>query len=557
MKLRHNLLFVFACLVFFLFSAQAQIINSQQIQQINALFKEWDSTHSPGGTVGIFKNGELIFTNAFGMASLEYDVPNTTATLFNIASVSKQVTAYSLVLLEQQGKLSLDDEVQKYLPEVPDFGEKITLRHLLHHTSGLRNFQNMLAMAGWRDGDSMTNDDLLRIISNQKELNFKPGEEYLYCNTGFNLATEIVERVSGQRFQDWTRENIFEPLGMNDSGYREDMEAIHKNTATSYDGDTENGFRQPLKYWTYMGNGNVYTSIADLAKWLENFRKPIVGGTSGIQTLVTPGILNNGDTLDYALGIGVGDYRGLLRYSHGGSVGGYRSNMVYFPEEALGIIVLSNFSSANPGGKVQGITNILLADKLEALPESPRPIAEQKTVGPIALSAKELATYTGNYFVDGVIVNFSQTDNQLFVFAEGQLPAPVPLTPTSKTEFFAEQAPIKIAFRGKDKERIRVELGSDVYSGMRMASAKKLENLPGVYYSPELDARYEISKDGEQFLVKHHRHTDFYLVPVGEDQLSGTAYFFSDVKVIRNNKDNITGIRVSNGRVRNLWFEKL
>lgn len=464
------------CVILFVFSAQAQPFNNQQVQKINALFKAWDSTHTPGGAFGVFYKGELVYTNAFGMASLEFDVANTTETVFNIASVSKQFTAYSLVLLEQQGKLSLDDEIQKHLPEVPDFGEKITLRHLLHHTSGLRNFQNLLAMTGWREGDPMTNEDCLRIVQGQKELNFSPGAEYLYCNTGFNLAATVVERTSGQSFQDWTRENIFEPLDMHNSGYREDMEVVHKNTATSYDGNAEEGFRQPHKYWTYMGNGNIYTTISDLAKWLENFRNPTVGGEEGIQTLVTQGILNDGDTLTYALGIGVGEYRGIRRFSHGGSIGGYRSSLVYYPDEELGIIVISNFSSADPGGKVAGISDILLEDKMEP-----------------------------------VEVKVNEANEEPVPFSENEL----------------------------------------------LALAKKMEGLAGTYYSPELDTRYEIHPDGKQFLVKHQRHLDFQIIPISENELQGTAYFFRDVKVIRDANGVVEGIRVSNGRVRNLWFKKM
>lgn len=451
-----------------------QSLSAAQKQQIRKLFKEWDSTHAPGGTIGVYQGGKLIFTEAYGMASLEFDVPNTRQTVYNIASVSKQVTAFSLVLLEQQGKLSLDDPVQKHLPEVPDFGEKITLRHLLHHTSGLRNFQNILAMAGWREGDPMTNEDLLRYISRQRELNFSPGAEYLYCNTGFNLATAIVERITGQTFQDWTRDNIFSPLEMKNTGYREDMEVVHKNTATSYNGNRQDGLRQPLKYWTYLGNGNIYTTIDDLARWMDNFRTLKVGGATAIQTLVTPGILNNGDTLDYALGIGVGEYRGLKRYFHGGSIGGYRSYLLYFPEQEFGVIVLSNFSSAGPAGKAMAIADIVLGDRL-----APKKENEEEEM----VTEKAAAPYTPN--------------------------------------------------------------------------KSDLEALAGLYYSPELDTRYQFTAEAGKMRVKHQRHEDFFLEPRAEDQFRATASFFRNVTIIRDASDRVEGIRVSNGRVRNLWFEKI
>jgi len=229
--------------------------------QIDALFTEWREDGQPGGVVGIVKRGEVVLARAYGLASLEYGAPITTGTRFNVASVSKQFTAFSLVLLQQDGKLDLDDPVQKYLPEAPDFGKAITLRHMLNHTSGLRNFQSLLTMAGWREGDAMTNDDLLRYIQHQQDLNFEPGAEYLYCNTGYNLSAEIVERLSGMSFLAFTQKRIFEPLGMTNSGFREDVEAVHQKTATSYDAQPDGAFKRPKPFWTYVGNGNLYTTI--------------------------------------------------------------------------------------------------------------------------------------------------------------------------------------------------------------------------------------------------------------------------------------------------------
>ena len=526
--------------------------------QVDEVFAAWNSEKTPGGVVGITQNGQLIFSRAYGLASLEYDVPNTTETIFNIASVSKQITAYSMVLLAQQGKLALDDEIQKHLPEVPDFGHRITIRHLLHHTSGLRNFQNILAMAGWRTGESMTNEDLLRFLSKQKELNFKPGDEYLYCNTGFNICTTIVERLTGQTFQDWTRDNIFVPLGMEHTSYREDMEKVHKNTANCYNGNAVQGFSQPLKYWTYMGNGNVYTTLADLAKWLENFQSKKLGGAEGIAEMVKPGVLNNGEALTYGLGIGVGEYRGLKRYSHGGSVGGYRSNMVYFPEQQLGIIVLSNFSSANPGGKVRALTDMLLADHLAeaaATESAPPDISREK----VTLDLAQVDPFLGKYYVEGVTVEFGRQKDQLFVFAEGQMPMPVSVVPSSENTFFSENVNLAMRIIEPDEEpaphRIYVEFNGARHRGFQLWDAEKSQDLAGTYYSPELDTRYEIVLEAGSYRVLHQRHEAFELMPVGEDELVGTAYFFRDVQVEREN-GTVKGIRVSNGRVRNLWFEK-
>lgn len=546
---------------FLLLSSQAPQAEKDLEGQIDKIFKEWDSTESPGGVIGVFDKGKLVFSKAYGMASLEYDVVNTTQTVFNIASVTKQITAYTMVLLEQQGKLSIDDDVRKYLPEVPDFGTTITIRHLLTHTSGLRNFQNILAMAGWRSGESMTNDDLLRYISKQKELNFPVGEEYLYCNTGFNLITAIVERITDQTFQQWTKENIFDPLGMDHTSYREDMEVIHKNTATSYDGSLGQGFRQPLKYWTYMGNGNVYTTVGDLAKWLNNFRKPALGGEAGIKRLLEEGVLNNGKGTGYALGIGVGEYRGLKRVSHGGSVGGYRSSLMYYPEKEVGVILIANFSSAGAGGKATAVADIYLKDDFPQPKPAPRePLSHLDKA--VTISNKAFDACAGEYLVDGIRVKLYREGDQFFVHPINYAPV-MPLLAASEKSFFVKEAPISIWVNMNDNGKatsIRVLNGEDRMSGDRLdpsaSSPELLKKYAGTYYSEELDTRYHFVVEGDQIIAKHQRHTDFQILPLSKNNLTADAYFMRDIKV--NWEGNqVKGIRVSNGRVRNLWFEKV
>lgn len=537
----------------------AQKLSPEITQKIDDLFTEWDQAEMPGGVIGVVDKGQLVWSKAYGMASLEYEVPNTTETIFNIASVSKQITAFSLVLLEQQGKLSLDDEVRKHLKEMPDFGKKITIRHLLHHTSGLRNFQSMLSLAGWRDGESMTNEDLLRYLSQQKDLNFEPGAEYLYCNTGFNMATAIVERLTGQSFQDWTQENIFQPLGMTNTSYREDLERIHKNTATSYDGTMDSGFRQPLKYWTYMGNGNVYTTVGDLTKWMNNFRDPTVGGQAAIEKLVKPGVLNNGQALTYGLGIGVGQYRGLLRYSHGGSVGGYRSNMIYFPKQDKGIIVITNFSSANPGGKVFAVADLILADAFTVKKQTPTaPKVTQISRKATTFNANRFQDFIGKYYVDGVIVEMSLEQGVPKVFAKGELPQPVPLKASSDSTFFSNDLGLAIKTwpdPRSDSHQMLVQFQGEENQGFQIKETIPSNALVGVYYSPELDTRYTVIEKEGRLLVQHPRHETFELIPA-TNQLYGTAYFFRDVEVVKAG-EQVAGFKVSNGRVRNLWFAKV
>lgn len=519
--------------------------------KIDQIFSDW-KIDGPGGVIGVVKDGSLIFEKSFGLASLEFQVPNTTGTLFNIASVSKQITAFSLVLLEQEGKIDLDDDIRKYLPEVPAFDSTITIRHLLTHTSGLRNFQNLLSMAGWREGDSMTNDDLLRFISRQKELNYPVGAEYLYCNTGFVLATFIVERVTGMDFKDWTTKNIFEPLEMHHSGFREDMTEVHTNTATSYD-RKKDGFIQPLKYWTYMGNGNVYTTISDLSRWIGNLESGILGGKDAIETLTTRGILNNGDTLNYALGIGVGNYHGHRRWYHSGSVGGYRSALYYFPDDHLGVIAVSNFSTANPGTKVGELADYLLDIETET---DVNEAGYQHPVNVVESSMANFERYAGSYYVQGAVVDAYVREGNRYMIAREATPEFLVL-PASDSIYFVPVAGISVFFE-KGGEKIKILQGDQLMDGYRiLKESVGLSQFEGTYYSPELDTEYIISLDGNNLIGYHQRHGRFELYPISRDEIKGGQFYFADIEVERWSNGDVMGLRVSNGRVRNLWFRKM
>jgi CubicO group peptidase (beta-lactamase class C family) len=530
-------------------------------EKLSGIFSEWMRPGSPGGVVGIVKSGELVLSQAYGLASLEYEVPATVDTRFNVASVSKQFTAFSIVLLEQQGKLAIDDDVRKYLPELPDFGATITIRHLLNHTSGLRNFQSLLQLAGWRDGDAMNGADLLEYIALQRELNFPPGSEYLYCNTGYNLMAEIVERVSGQPFIEWTRENIFEPLGMEHSAFQDDVEVIQKNTATSYNG-SYGRFTTPKRFWTYVGNGNLYTTVGDLARWVDNFRTGRLGGPGAIERMTERGVLTNGDTIPYALGVVVSDYRGLPRIQHTGSIGGYRACLSYFPKQETGIIVLSNFSSGNPAGKAMEVAETYLGEIFpEPKPETGRviPVGRKAvTIDPAGFDA-----FAGTYWLPihgGTLVRFFREGGRFLAdIADRSVHE---LFPASDSSFFVKEEQLALVFhRENGGPAGRLTLYDPwPHAGTRidpaMLDAGRLSQFEGVYYSPELKTAYTVVLEGSQLTVKHRRHPDFGLTPRSEDRFSAGAGFFRDVRFDRNREGAVTGLRVSNGRVRNLWMEK-
>ena len=275
-------------------------INEEKIEQIDNLFTPWNTANHPGGTVLISQKGETIFSKAYGLASLEYNIPNTHNTRFNIGSLSKQFTAMGIVLLEEQNKLSIDDDIRKYIPELAPYDKTITIRHLLHHTSGIRDLHGLLGLAGWRPTDLETNADVYRIFKNQKDLNFNPGDELSYSNTGYIFLAKIIEKVSGLTFEKWMEQNIFDPLEMKNTYVEAQHDSIVADNATSY--YLRDEFKRAIEYWGYFGPGNMHSTAEDLNIWLQNFSTPTKEWESAFNKLLTKSPLNNGFKTSFGFG---------------------------------------------------------------------------------------------------------------------------------------------------------------------------------------------------------------------------------------------------------------
>ena len=386
------LFFMYACEGNTLIGEQPLLVKETE-RQIDTLFAEWDQSGHPGGSVGIMMDGKVIYAKGFGLASLEFGIPNTDTTLYNIASVSKQFTAYAMLLLQQRGEISLEDEIHTYFPRFKDFGYPLTIRHMIHHTSGLRSLHALMHMAGWRDEDKRTNEDLMRLMLKQEELNFRPGDEYLYCNTGYMLMAEIVEQVSGQDFVVWMDENVFAPLGMENAYVEREYDRVVPGNAVSYDWyEDEQGFRYAVPYWGYVGSGNIHTNIYDLLKWQQYLNNPPADQQEMVEAMFERGILNSGDTLNYAAGLSTfQDYKGEQGFGHGGSIGGYRASIQSVPEHQLNVVVLTNFSNSRPSGKAFRIIDIMLGKEVTAEEDDD----EEEEVAEALNISPELA---GNYY---------------------------------------------------------------------------------------------------------------------------------------------------------------
>lgn len=526
-------------------------------EQVDELFTFWDTDKTPGGAVAVVKDGEIIFKKAYGVANLEYNIPVTPSSIFHIASVSKQFTVFSILLLEKQGKLSLDDDVRKYIPEVPDFGKTITLRHLASHTSGLRDQWNLLSMAGWRMDDVITKEHIIKLVSKQKELNFEPGDQYMYCNTGFTLLAEVVTRISDMSFAEFTKANIFTPLEMNNTLFYDDHEKIVKNRAYSYKPDAE-GYKKSVLNYANVGATSLFTTVEDLSRWAMNFTDLKVGDSTIINKMNTPAVLNNGNTFGGALGQFVGDYKGLKEIQHGGADAGYRTYLTRFPDENFAVIVFSNAAEFNPEKMAHGVVDIYLKDKFK--PEDLTIEDESETY---TVDQNILKTYVGDYELQpGVIVTISSEDTRLIAKVPGQ--PTVTLKPISANEFMVEGVGAKIEFIPNDQSninRLKLSMGGQITQAPRVKefdkSSVKLSDYSGEFYSEELATTYNFTVVKNKLVVKHSRLSDFNLNPIKKDEFNGDEWFFRNVEFIRDSNNAITGCKVSNGRVRNLYFEKV
>jgi len=377
--------------------------HTELTDKVDKLFREWDKPDSAGAALGIFKDGRIIYARGYGMANLEYNIPITPQSVFRVGSVSKQFTAMCIALLIEQGKISLDDDIREYLPEMPEFYPVVKIRHLVHHTSGVRDYLVLQGLAGRSGGYFYTSPEVIDLLSWQKQLNFKPGDRYSYSNSGYFLLAEIVGRVSRLKTSEFARKCIFEPLGMKSTHFHDNPKMIVKNRASGYMPKKEGGFRIHMTQLNMIGDGGIFTTIENFFKWDQNFyhNKLGEGSQNLINLVLIPGKLNNGQEIDYAFGLVVSKYRGLRMVSHGGSFVGYKANYMQFPNQRFSIVILSNLGSFKPGRIARSIANLYLAEQFKEVAhpsEQPSPPPRQPKT--IVLSSEQQKELSGEYYSD-------------------------------------------------------------------------------------------------------------------------------------------------------------
>ncbi len=521
---------------------------------IDALFKTWDRRDTPGCALAVVRDGRVAYARGYGMADLEHDVPITPASVFQIASVSKQFTAMSAVLLAGQGKLSLEDDVRKHVPEMHDFGKPIRVRHLIHHTSGLRDQFDLLEMAGWGFSDATTQDDLLKLAYRQRDLNFEPGAEFLYCNTGYTLLAEVVRRASGNSLRQYARESIFLPLGMLSTHVHDDSRMLVKDRAHSYV-PRRGGYAQAILSASEVGATNLFTTIEDLARWDANFLSGKVGGPAALAEMLRKGRLNNGKEVNYAGGLSHGTHRGLPTLSHNGVHAGYRTTFVRFPEQRLSVIVLANLSSITPAPLARRVADLYLAPLLKKEPAhkaAPKPAEPARKLEPALLEA-----YAGQYrFRPGLARTFVKEGDRLLMLNGGSR---LPMVAVSDRELYAEGFTARYRFSspeaGKSREVVRQDEGEET-TGRRLEpyspTQSDLEACAGRYYSPELEVIYTLdTRDGK--LTATHRRGEVTLRPVTRDEWDSSLATFT---FARGRGGKVEGFLLNTSRSRNIRFQR-
>jgi CubicO group peptidase (beta-lactamase class C family) len=372
---------------------------------IDEIFADLTSPGSPGCALAVARDGKIIYEKGYGLASIELNVPITPQTIFDIGSTSKQFTAASILLLEKQGKLSVSDDIRKYIPELPDYGHKITILHLLNHTSGLRDYLELMTLAGTNIDSVTDDDDALKIIARQKALNFEPGSDWLYSNTGFFLLSTIVKRVSGKTLREFAAENIFQPLEMTQTQYRDDHTHLIPNRALAYE-EKDHGYALSVSYFEQTGDGAVHTSVEDILKWDENFYTGKVGGKPFLAELQESGHLNNGKKLDYAKGLFVHEYRGLPAVDHGGAWGGYRAQLLRFPGQHFSVACLCNLANAGPDRRAYRVADVYLGSLLKPKTNDTREKPLELKTNSVTLTAEQLKGLGGYYYSEELNVTY-------------------------------------------------------------------------------------------------------------------------------------------------------
>jgi CubicO group peptidase (beta-lactamase class C family) len=516
----------------------AQRVDSARARRVDSVFAAYASTSSPGCALAITQRGTIIYERGYGMASLEQQVPITPRTVFDLGSVSKQFTAASVLLLQLDGKLSLDDDVRRYLPELPALGSTVTLRHLITHTSGWRDYNDLLLLDGWSERDHTTDRDAWDTLKRQRALNFPPGSTYRYSNTGFFLLSEVVRRVSGMSLATFARKRIFQPLGMHQTRFLDDTRQVVPGRATGY-APTDSGFVVEMSNWDQTGDGAVQSSVEDLAKWDANFDSGAVGGPPLINLLTTHGRLKGGTEIAYTAGLVSFMYRGVLRVSHTGAWAGYRSAITRYPAQRLGILVTCNRADAATSTLSTAVAQVFI------------PFAPLRTITTTA------GTHHDGFYLsgaDGTTLTLETRNDTLMLVSGSQR---TPLSAIGNETFENAAGTLQLRFAGE--RLIATALGDVSDTLVRTVPVTTLPrerrtDYVGTYVSPEVAITYRVVAGDSGLYLR---------LPHGDDIPLTIAFadgFDSDVlptlRFLRGAKGRVTAMSLTGRGIHDLRLQR-
>ena len=517
--------------------------------RIEALCDSFDRPDIPGGfAVAVVRDDRVVFKKAYGFANFEHRVGFTASTVFEFASVAKQFTGFAIAVLAQKDMLNLDDEIHTYLPELPDFGERITVRHLLHHTSGIRDWVALVKLSGRYAGDAITDEFLLKLAVHQQDLNFSPGERFQYSNLGYFLLAKIVERVTGQSFRQWTSEQIFRPLGMNDTHFCDDYREIVPDRAGSYvragNGRYVNSFDQKEGY----GSSSLYSTLDDMIKWMRVYQTHELGGPEVWSAMVESGTLNNGEETGYGSGISLDENAGLSSVGHGGSWAGYLCQVSYYPEQNISTILMINRdpSVVQIGDRLARI----MVDGEESAAAKTEQVPERTEV---ELDRQVLSEYVGAYRSIDSLMWVERNEDQLTALTAGG--QKVWVHPRGDDRFFSSDFSVDVLFtflRGGDGAVDGLVLsvaGKDGEPHRKVSSRATgfvgAEALLGDYDCPELRTTYSLIVENDRLILRHLHNEDVLLQQMDRDRYRGNTWWCTEIRVTRDAEDRVTGFKLS------------
>ncbi len=541
-----------AVLVVCLVSFQSSFATAQALDQAKviagaerAFDKVAKAVPGPGCAVGVSVTGQSVFEKACGMAEMEHGSPNTPQPKFESGSVAKQFTAAALVLLQQDGKLSIDDPVRKHIPELPDYGTPLTIRHILNHTAGLRDWGSVMALTGAGRGDRVITQDIaLDVIIRQKALDFTPGAEYSYSNSGYNLAAIIVERVSKQKFGDFLAERLLKPLGMKNTSLRDDYRRLVPGRAQAYSRDGAAApWRLNMPIMNVYGNGGMLTTVGDWLKWNEMLDSRSMGAPL-VEALETRGVLNDGRKNPYALGLINTTYKGIRDISHGGSTAGYQTFLARYPDQKLSVAVLCNGTSPSAGGLAASVTDEILGPFPEtAQPETVK-VPEDQLKKFVGLWRNERNRTPGQLTVENGTLRFN--GNPMRPIAEGKF-----MIGTALITFTFEKDGRPINFEGND--------GGDVtrFAAERewTPTSAELASLAGEWYSDEAGATFLFAVEGDKAFIVQRPAVRLPLRPLYNGHFGAQGGYV--IWFTRDAAGKIDKMHVGTGRMRDMPFERV